>query len=385
MENSNPSTNLQEAQNLLEDFAERTEISGKKGDLGIRYLWTDAFAVQALFGLHKTGEKKYKDWALRLIDLVHKHLGKYHPQDEREGWISGLIAEKGKLHPTIGGLRIGKKLPERKKDESYNPQLEWERDGQYFHYITRWITALLQAKAETGESKYATWAAELMLAAEKFIYLVGSAPSMHWKMNTELSRPLVASTGAHDPLEGLICVKSIQSALSENMKDLDDLGDQFEIMCEQRHWTTSDSLGIGGLLLNTLRSALLTNESISLPASVKPEKLLDESISSFRMFSESYNKNENAGRRLAFRECGLSLGLHAALLGMKDKLGLLNLPLGKLEEYKPIAREIESFWLDPENQRSPTWKEHLDINAISLASSLIAQQDAAAFSGIGEN
>lgn len=384
MGNNMTTTNIQEAQNLLEDFAGRTGISGKEGDPAIRYLWTDAFAVQAFFGLHKIlGEKKYKDWALKLIGLVHEHLGKHHPQDEREGWISGLIAEKGKFHPTVGGLRIGKKLPERQKDESYNSQLEWERDGQYFHYLTRWITALLQAKAETGESKYATWAAELMLAAGKFIYQVGAAPSMYWKMDTELSRPLVASTGAHDPLEGLICVKSIQATLPENMKDLDDLGNQFQVMCEHKEWATSDSLGIGGLLINTSRSALLATEPVSLPVSVKPEKLLDESITSFRMFSETYNKNESAKRRLAFRECGLSLGLHV-VLGMKSNLKAPDLLLDKLGGYQPLAREIESFWLDPENQKSPTWNGHLDINAVSLASSLIAQKDSAAFSGTRE-
>lgn len=384
MENNSIGTNIREAQNLLEDFANRTGVSGKEGDPAIRYLWTDAFAVQAFFGLHKIfEEEKYKNWALKLIDLVHEHLGKHHPQDEREGWISGLIAEKGQLHPTVGGLRIGKKLSERQNDESYNSQLEWERDGQYFHYLTRWITALLQAKAETGESKYATYAAELMLAAGKFVYQVGSAPSMYWKMNTELSRSLVASTGAHDPLEGLVCVKSIQAALPENMKELDALGDQFRIMCEQQNWETSDSLGIGGLLLNTLRSALLASEKISLPASIKPEKLLEESISSFNMFSEVYNKNESARRRLAFRECGLSLGLHA-LLGMKDQIKTPNLQLGKLEAYQPLAREIESFWLDSNHQKSPTWNDHHDINAVSLASSLIAQEDAAAFSGIRE-
>jgi hypothetical protein len=43
----------------------------------------------------------------------------------------------GAAHPTRGGLRIGKKLPERRPGEAFQERLEWERDGQYFHYLTK--------------------------------------------------------------------------------------------------------------------------------------------------------------------------------------------------------------------------------------------------------
>jgi hypothetical protein len=31
---------------------------------------------------------------------------------------------------------------------------------------------------------------------------------------------------------------------------------------------------------------------------------------------------------------------------------------------------IESFWLEPENRQRGSWKEHEDINAVMLATSL---------------
>ena len=126
------------------------------------------------------------------------------PQDLRQGWISGLSEEEGEKHPTKAGLRIGKEMPERREDQPYHEQEEWNRDGQYFHYLTRWVSALLEAHRESGEEKYATWAAELLLTSEKFIYRKGNQLRMYWKMSTDLSRPLVFSMGAHDPLEGLI-------------------------------------------------------------------------------------------------------------------------------------------------------------------------------------
>lgn len=36
---------------------------------------------------------------------------------------------QGRVHPTIAGLRIGKKLPERGPEEPYDAEEEWDRDG----------------------------------------------------------------------------------------------------------------------------------------------------------------------------------------------------------------------------------------------------------------
>ena len=126
---------------LMEEFAEATGVSGNAAPR--RYLWTDAFAACNFLGLYRqTADERFLRFARELVDQVHYILGRHRNDDPRRGWISGLADEEGKKHPTCGGLRIGKKLPERTAHEAPNSQLEWERDGQYFHYLTKWMHAL---------------------------------------------------------------------------------------------------------------------------------------------------------------------------------------------------------------------------------------------------
>ncbi|MCM8568352.1 hypothetical protein NE848_03120 [Gramella jeungdoensis] len=368
-----------EAEELIRKFAERTALVQGKGDPGQRYLWTDAFALNCLFGLfHITGSNQYHEKAYQLIELVHEHLGKYHPDDKRKGWISGLTDEKAEFHPTVGGLRIGKRLPERKEDEALDQRLEWERDGQYFHYLTKWINGLLQADTETENDQYARWAAELLAATSAFIVNGTQDPKMYWKMDTGLSRPLVSGMGAHDPLEGLICTVNILRRFPDRTSQFNYMLRSFESICSQQTWTTSDPLAIGGLLTDSIRAIILEKEDA--PVDLNAESLLQESINSLNDYQKQDLK-AGAGQRLAFRECGLSLGIRI-LKGMKEKLGIQSISNAQMQCYELLANEIENFWLDPENQKSPTWKEHLDINSVSLAASLIACSHPEVFLGI---
>ena len=314
------------------------------GDPSRRYLWTDAFAVQAFFGIfHVSENEEYKQKALQLIDLVHEHLGKYHSEDSRKGWISGLNEEEAKARPTVAGLRIGKELPERKPEESYNSRLEWERDGQYFHYLSRWMIALLQAFNETEDKNYLLQAKDLFLATGKFIYGSGNRLAMYWKMDTALSRPLVPSMGHHDPLEGLLCGLSIKNALLEEDQKLDALIQKFKIMCEGKSWTTHDPLGIGGLLLNSVRAAELEANGVVLPALVKAKKLFKESLDSLHGL-HGFGKDDNPNRRLAFRECGLSLGLRV-VKSSKNVIFETSSEEG-IQQFYDLASDIEEFWLN---------------------------------------
>ncbi len=47
-------------------------------------------------------------------------------------------------------MRIGKPLNERKPSEPFDERLEWDRDGQYYHYLTKWMHALHQVGRLTG-------------------------------------------------------------------------------------------------------------------------------------------------------------------------------------------------------------------------------------------
>lgn len=151
---------IEKAPLLMRSFAERTGLTSDRPQR--RYLWTDAFAVCNFPGLARlTGERSYADLALRLVDEVHHVLGRYRADDTRTGWISGLDEREGESHPTRGGLRIGKALPERRPGDRSDQALEWDRGGQYIHYLTKWMHALDQVSAATRDPRLDVWAREL--------------------------------------------------------------------------------------------------------------------------------------------------------------------------------------------------------------------------------
>ncbi len=359
---------------LMDDFLKRTGITGEHGG-GRRYLWTDAFAVQCCFALARSAkDRKYLQHGLHLIDRVHNTLGKYRPDDSRTGWISGLSGEEGEKHPTAAGLRIGKKLPEKAAGSYSNPYKEMECDGQYFHYLTRWFNALTSAYQETGDEKYALWAVELIKVTRKFVNKDGGTVRLFWKMKTDLSEPSVNSMGMHDPLEGLLSILSSIAFAKKKEIALEEAERDLQNICKDMSWYTSDALGIGGLLLNTVKAALMVRNGQKLPKNIAPGKLLADSMDSLQAYlRNSPGPLQPAESRLPFRELGLSLGIYA-IIGMQKKLVLPDLDVRPVENFFDLAEDLENFWLFPQHQEAQTWKNHHDINAVTLASSLLARE-----------
>lgn len=65
--------------------------------------------------------------------------------------------------------------------------------------------ALQRTVSASGDGRYRRWAVELAQAAHRaFAYPPGAPQRLYWKMSVDLSRPLVHSMGAHDPLDGLV-------------------------------------------------------------------------------------------------------------------------------------------------------------------------------------
>ena len=364
------------ARTLMEDFAIATGVVGSSEPR--RYLWTDAFAVCNYLGLfQRTGEDRFLTLARSLVDQVHHILGRHRKDDLRHGWISGLPSGEGEKHPTCGGLRIGKSLNERDSDQPLDTDLEWERDGQYFHYLTKWMHALFRMGQVTGVSCYHEWAVELAVAAHRtFTHQTfpGGPKRMFWKMSIDLTRPLVSSMGQHDPLDGLITYLELQNGSMFDSKEAVDLtaaiADTSE-MCEHLSLPTEDPLGIGGLLDNATRLSQLVFEY-----GIERRKLLHELLVaahiSLRAFTESTLLDRSAEQRLAFRELGLSIGFHGlqwiSRLAKQDRL--LEVASSQLLPFEPIADRIESYWSNPVHQLSHTWSEHRDINCMMLATSL---------------
>ena len=382
------------ARELMDAYARNTGVTGTAPPR--RYLWTDAFGVCTLLGLaRETGEETYRKWALELVNQVHHVLGRHREDDERSGWISGLPEEEGERHPTRGGLRIGKPLPERKESEPFNERLEWERDGQYFHYLTRWMHALFTVWLETGEVRYLTWGKELAAAAHEGFTLAtpGGQKRLVWKRSIDLSRTLVPSSGQHDPLDGLITYLEMEAAsgMNDAKPSLGPMIADSEVMCRGVQIATADPLGIGGLLVGAGRLARAIRpggpgeEGVSEGSSRKSAKqllegspgrllgdILTESVTSLTHLSRSFSPHAPAGRRLAFRELGLSIGLHAiehARPLLQEKSQLQD-AVDTLLAFLDLARNIEDFWSHPENRSVDTWQGHEDINTVMLAASL---------------
>ena len=340
-----------------------------------RYLWTDAFAVCNFLQLFRTtGDEQHLARARRLVEQVHFVLGRFAASDARSGWISGLDEEEGRAHPTIGGLRIGKPLPERRPHEPIDDRLEWDRDGQYLHYLTRWIQALVRMALATDESRYARWAVELAQAAHKgFCYrpAAGGAPRLYWKMSVDLGRPLVTSMGHHDPLDALTCYCEAQTVAASLADSVPCAGLQEPIadclaMCAGRSWATEDPLGTGGLLADAASLAQTRSGPASTDA-LRLETLLAESAFGLEAFARSGLLQQPAERRLAFRELGLAIGIHA--LDQLVESGAASAAL-LAARYRPLAEEIEAQWQDIRHQQSDTWRDHLEINRVMLATSL---------------
>lgn len=318
------------AQALMKDFAESTGLSSNRP--ARRYLWTDAFAVCNYIQLYLlTKDDIYKQLAIDLVDQVHNILGKFRVDDPREGYLSD---EK---HPTANGLRIGKPLPERRLGENLDERLEWERDGQYFHYLTKWMLALIRMGNFCKEEKYTIWAVDLLQASKKFI----KDGRMYWKMSTDLSRPLVSSMGQHDPLDGYVMARVVAT---HSKTDLTNIIEEFQDLMNGVRLFTSDPLGVGGLLVSAYRLNNLESDF----------NLQQDMIKAAKNGIQCFNPNLHG---LAFRELGLSIGLQAAF------------KLKKLGDYRRLRQNINEYWIE-----NSDWKQHKDINQIMLATSLIPDE-----------
>ena len=275
---------------FMTEFASNTGLAPESSNPK-RYLWTDAFAVCNFLELYNlTNDKIYLNLALTLIYQVHHILGKYNHGNRKGGWISGLNMGEGENHPTQGGLRIGKEMYERSPDEPFNESLEWDRDGQYYHYLTKWMHALNNTSTITGDKKYIKWAMELAKTAhKKFTYMPthGIRKRMYWKMSVDLNCALVPSMGQHDPLDGYVTYCEIQNEMDNldltdnNEKPLVYEMENMKKICQGMSMVTKDPLGLGGLLSDATRIAQLINNGYNLFGLL--ETILDAAIIGIRI------------------------------------------------------------------------------------------------------
>lgn len=159
-----------------------------------RYLWTDAYGVCNYLTLYKeTGQEEFLSQAKILVATVHNILGR-----TRDG--SKRLGNSTDDHPLNGGLRIGKPSGEGSG---------MSHDGQYYHYLTKWMFALNRMTWITKEPQYNQWAIELVQAVHAQ-FCTSDKHKMYWKMSIDLSHPLVTSEGGLDTYDGLTMYMLLQ-------------------------------------------------------------------------------------------------------------------------------------------------------------------------------
>jgi len=369
---------------IMTEFADSTGLTEMESPPR-RYLWTDAFAVCNFIELHRqTRAENWRRLALALVDQVHSNLGRHRKDDARTGWISGLSEDEGRRHPTAGGLRIGKPIKERGPGDPFDQRLEWDRDGQYYHYLTKWMHALNRLSRSTGDAKFNLWAIELAKAAHSgFVHVLqNDTRRMYWKMSIDLSYPLVPSMGQHDPLDGLVTYHQLRATAGESAKASLDLTSEIAEMaalCRGRSWETEDPLGIGGLLTDAYKLVqLIANYGVAETGLL--QDLLEASLWGLDALRQLNPMNLPAGHRLAFRELGLSIGLRAVekirnlAQARPDEFKRIQpayAQIGRLAHFVRLGESIAKFWLETRNRESQTWADHQDINSVMLATSLL--------------
>jgi hypothetical protein len=209
---------------------------------------------------------------------------------------------------------------------------------------------------------------------------------MYWKMSIDLSRALVPSMGQHDPLDGYITHVQLVSTATRLPKlvsgpNLANEISQLSAMIDGDALATADPLGIGGLLIDAYRVDQLTQQGAIIDKRLL-ETLLSASLTGLQYYARGRELRLPAEYRLAFRELGLAIGLHAVgrmqqAANSEAKLSSISAEaraqLQALTEYAPLGDEIESFWRNPEHRRASTWSEHRDINEVMLATSLVPE------------
>jgi hypothetical protein len=366
------------ARGFMEEFVESSGLLRDARHCR-RYLWTDAFAVFNFISLFRhTEEEKYLERAIQLVAQVHNVLGHHRYDDVRKGWISGLSEAEGRRHPTAGGLRIGKRLMERHVTEPFDELLEWNRDGQYFHYLTKWAHALVIIAQETDDARYLIQAHDLMkkvLSCFLYVPTTSRRSRIYWKMSIDLTRPLVSSMGHLDPLDGLVMLYELNRAYSPRDDSFRDELITLSEICSNSHWRAMDMLSIGSLMIEAYRMGQLIARGEDLDISL----LYDVIHGAYEGLSDLDGVDWDIAPelRLAFRELGLVIGLKAigrfseVVLREKGLRDVLARPLVAFERFLPLIGVIEHFWSAPENRINNTWMEHADINGVMMATALI--------------
>jgi hypothetical protein len=266
--------------------------AGHKG----RYLWTDAFGVLNFLTLFKeTSDPYFLSLSKTLVSAVHDTLGR-----TRDG--RSRLPNATDSAPLAGGLRIG-------KEEESGP----DGDGQYHHYLTLWMFALNRLSLASNQKEYNDLAIQLAKAIHpRFVYDRDSArPRMYWKMNMDLTHPLVRSEGHLDPIDGLVMFRLLQQTDGLASRVLEKEIEEYDriVRLKWENYESRDPLDLG-MTMWTAHFFGIGDEKERWS-----EHLLNAAKrDTERLFDVGYFE-QSTKRRLAFREFGTVLGMRTGADG----------------------------------------------------------------------
>ncbi|KAI4253427.1 MAG: hypothetical protein LQ352_003693 [Teloschistes flavicans] len=322
-------------------------LGGHRG----RYLWTDAFGVLNFLTLHKeTGDQKYLVLAGSLIKTVHSVLGY-----DRGGKVR--LPGASDQNPLGGGLRIG-------KVDKKGP----DGDGQYHHYLAIWMYALNRMSIASGDRSYNDQAIALAKAIHPrfFANVKSDTPQMYWKIAMDMSRPLVASEGNLDAVDGYVVFSLLAATAGDPNCLAKEIADYQRVIDRKgKHTISNDMLDLGMSLWiahwgspDHTSAQQMGTRCLERFGEKPPAPSSDPLDLGLLRTTDKLDHQEVFGEyphtRVAFRDLGASLGLRCYA--------------GDKPEYDKLARKLYANW-DAFLQYQP--EELQPISQVMFAAALI--------------
>ena len=154
-----------------------------------------------------------------------------------------------------------------------------------------------------------------------------------------------------------------KSSAKTEVPDLTSPIETLSKLCRNRDWTTTDPLGIGGLLFDACRLSQLISRDANQELL---RQLTDASEKSLRAFLASRSLRRSSSQRLAFRELGLAIGLMAAPT-------IIDRARATRDQYRSLADQLVNAWLPLAHSPDELWRAHQDINDMMLATALVPE------------
>jgi len=242
-----------------------------------RYLWTDAFGVLSYVSIAERYETegkmleadKYRRAADTLVKVVHECLGTPRSNKPEDSMTKDEASPTGYV-----GLRIGKVHSRKVTDYGMT------YDGQYWHYVDKWLLALARSGHVTEGIQIAKSCFPSFFDAGEDG--TGWAGGIRWKLNVDASAPpsLQRARASDDTLVALIVFSILEAHRAPSDASLADEIKSLKVSLQgYRPRVTDDPLGWGleamydqfvkghtrQAALKSLQSSALHSSHLSLP------------------------------------------------------------------------------------------------------------------------